>query len=330
MSEIKTFPITLISDTLSISLDNLFDSSWKHIEIEKEKVKLNPKQRKGFRPAQKPTETQQKAIKRKIGRLQAKANRAQKVAMLYSFIAMEHMTYEILNKLRDANDADLLAEKEKKKSFWGINTNTGTTQIIEIRKAIRYLITRPEMESEDCECSKLKSDPEIESYLTNGHKIKNTFVHGISGDKEVELTPTGEKEVIEKDDNTRIEIQEMDSVTKNVSLTTFFQAIQQLKNDKIFFCSHATGDPSHICLSMAEAFCRFGYRISRSLAKHFGVGISSTFYYNKIEFVIATNGEISDMQKDNSDRAISFSTNEIYKLFEANGKTILDIRKQIQ
>jgi hypothetical protein len=328
MSELKTFPITLISDTLSISLDNLFDSSWKHIQIEKEKVKLNPKQKKGFRPIPKPNATQQKSIKRKIGRLQTKANRAQKISMLYSFIALEHMTYEILNRLRDANDVDLLAEKDKKKAFWGINPNTNTTQIREIRKTIRYLLSRPEMESEDCDCSELKTDPEIESFLANGHKIKNTFVHGISGDKEVELTPSGEKEVIEKDDNTRIEIQEMDSITKNVSLTTFFQAIQQLKNDKIFFCSHATGDPSHICLSMAEAFCRFGYRITRSLAKHFNIGISCSFYYNDTKFVVVTNGEIQEMQKENSDIAINFSTNEIHKLYKANGDEILSTRKQ--
>jgi len=328
MTEIKTFPITLISDTLSISLDNLFDSSWKHILIEKEKVKLNPKPRKGFRNNAKPSVEQYRTIRKKIGRLQTKANRAQKVAMLYSFIALEHMTYEILNKLRDQNDAAFLAEKDKRKAFWGINPNTNTTQIREIRKAIRFLLSRQEMESDDCECSEMKNDPKIESYLANGHKVKNTFVHGISGDKEVELTPTGEAEVIEETDEKRIEMQTMDSITKNVSLTTFFQAIQQLKNDDIFFCSHATGDPSHICLSMAEAFCRYGYRITRSLAKHFNIGISCSFYYNDTKFVMATNGEIKEMQKRNSDIAINFSSNEIYNLYKANGDMILETRKQ--
>jgi len=251
-------------------------------------------------------------------RLKTESIRQHKVAMLYSFISLEHVVYDILTKLRTANDEDLenyKYSKGNKKAFWNVNSKTNTVQINNINKAIRYLLRRPEMQSTECNCSDLINNAKIESTITNGHKIKNILVHGISAIKNVTLTPTGEKEIEQLEEGKTREIQTMNSKTNYIGETTYFEAIKSLKNDKIFECGHATGDPAHICLDMAVSFSTQIYRIIRTLAKHHKVALNAVFYSKTDEYnlIIATNQEIHNT--DRYDEVISFSYNSIIKKY---------------
>jgi len=327
--EIKEFKVSLINETISISLDNLFTAIENTVKIEENKKALKPIQKKGFRKPKAVSQSIKAKIEADNKRLTLLTGRQQRVSMLYSFIALEHVVYDIITKLRKEGDEDLLTRKyekgaNNKKAIWNINQKTDTVQIGSINKCIRYLLSRDDMKSEDCSCSELINDPKINSAIANGHKIKNIFVHGISAIKNVTLTPVGKKEVKQLDDGNRIETQTMNSKINYIGETTYYEAIQSLKNDGIFECQHADGDPGHICLGMAIQFSSQSFRMIRALAKHYNVGVSAFFYMktNMYKSILATNQVVNEHQKTMYDEIIDFSSNTIIEKYNEAVKKI--------
>lgn len=327
MSDTKTFTVSLIGDSIAMCLESLFASIENETQQYGAKAKLNAKPKPGFRtPARLPKAeiTRLSRLARRTAHLSKRQNR---VAMLYSFIALEHITLEILNRLRNAADADFLARDvkiERKKGFWAENKDTGTVQMRDTKKAIIYLLNRDEIQKEACDCKNRAGSNKTSSFLTHGLKVRNTFVHGISGEKEVELTPVGDESVQQIDEKTTIKTQQMNAVTKTVSVTAYSAAIDQLKRDKIFHCGHADGDPNHICVTIALIYCLHALDLCQVLAKHYSISVSALFYMDVDTRVLVRN-TTTKLAPDTCEKELSFSRQHI----DALASKKLDIVKQL-
>lgn len=292
-SEIKTFTYNLIGDSLSIALENLFEA----VNLEREC--------RGLRLSA--SSVQVEVNKRKLRRAQHHQNRCSRVSILYSVIALEHVTFEALCKLDKAGDTNLT---ERQGTVWRRSPHTQLVQIKDLKKAILYLLSRGEIQDANCACKTRASSQTVHSYLEEGLKIRNGFVHGVSSQREIELVPRGQPRVISDRGGKKIVEQEMTATTKSQTITSFSQAVNRLKSSGVFNCSHADGDPNHVCLSMASSFCNYGFDLVHVLAKHYGIRVSIVFYDSDGNRVITTNTTEEAIGGD-YDIKIEFSANAV-------------------
>lgn len=313
--ETKIFPVSMINQNLWISLDNIFDWLRKRKMILKEENRLNWVTRNWFRQRKKMSKLEKVDSERKVAMLRSKSKNVNSIAILYSFITLEHTIYTICSSLKSKDDADFINELSRKRPFWQNNKETQTLQITDIKKALHYLLKRDEIKNCLNSCKWLSSDSLIQSFIENGHKIKNTYVHWIFGYTEAVVSPIWNEITLDEGGWRKIVQQKMSVQMIDTSRTTFSDAVKKLKRDEIFKCSHTTGDPSHVCLSMAFGFCVKSYTLIRALATHYGIAINAWFFCNDVERVTIINSKDHLNGWIIKGKKIDFSINEITSLF---------------
>ena len=308
--ETKVFDFNLIGDSVSVSLENLFFACETHVKTKSLSAALNPKVVSGHRQPAKSSKSGIEKQTRLLNQAKHRRHRACRVAMLYSVIGLEHVVFEALCRLQRASDQDFLSKEGKK--FWRRNPQTGLVQITDLGKAAYYLLGRNEVQAGDCNCKLHAGASVVHAYLKQGLVLRNGFVHGVSGQKTLDLHPVGEPKVVFEEGDKRTEEQQFHGITRSQSKTSFSEAVVELKSAGVFVCSHADGDPNHVCVSMATSFCRQGFDLTRVIAKHYEIAVSAIFYDLCGSRILATNQKPNE--RDNiADERIVFSGDEIVK-----------------